>query len=172
MTSDHVMLVDADDQPIGTMDKLDAHRQGVRHRAVSVILRDSHGGLLLQRRAAGKYHSASQWSNTCCSHPRPHEAPIDAARRRLVEEMGINCDLSFKFTMEYRADVSNALVEHEIVHVFGGRFDGSPEPDPSEVGDWRWIEPAALATDITHNPDRYTVWFRDYCRRFWTAMVA
>jgi isopentenyl-diphosphate Delta-isomerase len=168
---DRVMLVDSDDRPIGTMDKLDAHRQGVRHRAVSVILRDSHGNLLLQQRAADKYHSPSLWSNTCCSHPRPDETPIDAACRRLREEMGISCALSAIFTAEYRAIVSETLIENEIVHVFAGQFAGSPDPDPAEVGGWRWMASTEVAEDVDRHPDRYTVWFRIYRRQFWGAMA-
>ena len=170
-SADEVILVDEHDRPLGTMGKLEAHRRGLRHRAISVIVRDRHNRLLLQQRAAEKYHSGGLWTNTCCSHPRPGETTIEAARRRLDEEMGFTCELTFLFSTHYRADVSRGLIEDEIVHVFGGRFDGTPDPDPVEVADWCWKEPAELARDLDQNPDKYTVWFREYRRRFWPAMV-
>jgi len=169
--ADEVILVDADDRPLGRMAKLEAHRLGLRHRAVSVIVRDRRNRLLLQRRAPGKYHSGGLWTNTCCSHPRPDEATLAAASRRLQEEMGLACPLTLLFTTHYRAEVSRSLIEDEVVHVFGGRFDGSPDPDPMEVAEWCWKEPDDLARDIDQSPEKYTVWFREYRRRFWSAMV-
>ena len=107
MSADAVILVDADDRPIGTMAKLEAHRCGLLHRAVSVFVRDSSGRLLLQQRTvSGKYHSGGLRANTCCSHPRPAEAAAEAAARRLVEEMGFACSLTFLFPMRYCAPVS------------------------------------------------------------------
>jgi isopentenyl-diphosphate Delta-isomerase len=170
-SADEVILVDAEDRPLGTMGKLEAHRQGRRHRAISVIVRDRDNRLLLQQRAAGKYHSGGLWTNTCCSHPRPGEATHDAALRRLAEEMGFTCPLTLLFTTHYRASVSDELIEDEVVHVYGGRFDGAPDPDPHEVAAWRWTTPDELADDIDRHPQHYTVWFREYRRRFWPAMV-
>ncbi len=129
-SGDEVILVDANDAATGILGKLEAHRLGLRHRALSVVLRDGAGRLLLQQRAAGKYHSGGLWTNTCCSHPRPGEDIAEAAVRRLDEEMGIVCPLTFRFSTHYRAPVSNGLIEDEIVHVFVGRFDGAPHPDP------------------------------------------
>jgi isopentenyl-diphosphate Delta-isomerase len=169
---DEVILVDADDRPLGTMGKLEAHRQGVRHRALSVIVRDRDNRLLLQRRAFGKYHSGGLWTNTCCSHPRPGEDTADAAARRLAEEMGFACPLTLLFSTHYRADVSNGLIEDELVHVFGGRFDGTPDPDPAEVAEWCWKGADELARDMDQRPELYTVWFRKYRQQFWQAMVA
>lgn len=166
-----VVLVGADDVPLGTMPKLEAHRRGMRHRAISVIVRDGQGRLLMQQRAAGKYHSAGLWTNTCCSHPRPGEDVHEAAARRLAEEMGIDCALSPLFVTQYRAEVSNGMIENEIVHVFAGTFEGSPEPDPSEIAGWAWRTPAEIARDIAENPDKFTPWFRIYCRDFWGAMT-
>jgi len=170
-SADEVILVDEHDRPLGTMAKLDAHRQGLRHRAISVIVRDRHNRLLLQQRAAGKYHSGGLWTNTCCSHPRPGEATIDAALRRLAEEMGFTCLLTLLFTAHYRAEVASGLIEDEIVHVFGGRFDGRPDPDPHEVSDWCWKPPDEVAREVDQRPDMYTVWFREYRRRFWPEMA-
>jgi isopentenyl-diphosphate delta-isomerase len=169
--ADAVILVDDDDRPVGTAPKLDAHRRGLTHRAISVIVRDGHGRLLLQRRALAKYHSGGLWTNTCCSHPRPGEDTLAAASRRLTEEMGFGCPLTLLFRTHYRATVSNDLIEDEVVHVFGGRHDGVPEPDPAEVAEWRWVTAEELARDVAARPERYTVWFRKYCGQFWDAMV-
>lgn len=170
--NDRVVLVDAADREEGVAGKLDAHRRGLRHRAISVIVADGDGRLLLQRRAAGKYHSGGQWTNTCCSHPAPGETPADAARRRLREEMGFACPLAPLFVTHYRADVSNGLVENEIVHAYGGRFDGTPVPDPAEVEDWQWATLDEIAAGIAHAPERYSVWFRVYLERFGSAIAA
>lgn len=171
-SSDEVVLVDADDRPIGTMAKLEAHRLGLLHRAVSVLVRDSGGRLLLQRRALGKYHSGGLWTNTCCGHPRPGEGAMEAAARRLRDEMGFACPLTLLFSMRYRAPVPGGLVEHELVHVFGGRFDGTPEPDPGEAMAWRWRHPASIAEDVAKRPEDHTVWFRKYCREHWDVLSA
>jgi isopentenyl-diphosphate delta-isomerase len=157
---ERVILVDDDDFELGTADKLEAHRAGLLHRAFSVFVYDGGGRLLLQRRAAGKYHSGGLWSNTCCSHPRPGESTMAAALRRLREEMGFVCGLTTAFTFVYRTGVGGSLVEHEYDHVFVGQYDGDPEPDPAEVDAWRWATPAAVRTDIRRRPGRYTSWFR------------
>jgi isopentenyl-diphosphate delta-isomerase len=171
-SADAVILVGAEDNETGTMPKLDAHRQGVLHRAVSVLVRDSRGRLLLQQRALSKYHSGGLWTNTCCGHPRPGEAAAEAASRRLLEEMGFSCPLTFLLSMQYRAPVSNGLTEHELVHVFGGRFDGAPRPNPDEVMGWRWGDPAGIARDLEERPEIFTVWFRQYCREHWDVLLA
>lgn len=163
---DRVILVDETDCDRGSLDKFEAHRRGMLHRALSVIVARSDGRLLLQRRAVGKYHSGGLWTNTCCSHPRPGEAVDVAAGRRLMEEMGFSCPLRPLFTVQYRAAVSNGLVENELVHVFGGRFDGTPQPNPGEVADWRWSSLAEIRSDIAAHPERYSVWFRKYLEEF------
>ncbi|ALK10366.1 isopentenyl-diphosphate Delta-isomerase [Blastochloris viridis] len=169
--SEHVVLLDGADLPIGTAEKLDAHRQGLKHLAISVIVRDGAGRWLLQRRAAGKYHSGGLWTNTCCSHPRPGEAVPAAAARRLVEEMGIACPLELAFVTTYRAAVEPDLIEHEVVHVFLGTYDGAISPDPDEVDAWRWVAVAELVEDIDARPDAYTVWFRHYVADFLDKMT-
>lgn len=164
--SDRVILVDESDAELGTLDKLEAHRTGTLHRALSVIVARGNGRLLVHKRAAGKYHSGGLWTNTCCSHPRPGE-PVDvAAARRLEEEMGFACPLVPLFTVHYRAEVSNGLIENELVHVFGGRFDGTPHPDPGEVEEWQWRSLDEIREDIAADPDRYSVWFRKYLDEF------
>jgi len=171
-SSDEVIVVDPNDIPIGTAPKLEAHQNGLRHRAISVIIGDHRGRMLLHRRAAGKYHSGGLWTNTCCSHPRPGEHATDAAVRRLAEEMGITCPLAFIFSMNYRAEVSNNLIEDEIVHVFSGHFDGTPTPNPLEVSEWRWKPFAEIEREVDQRPEIYTVWFRKIRYDFWNDVVA
>jgi isopentenyl-diphosphate Delta-isomerase len=159
MNEERVVLVDTADNEVGTAPKLQAHRTGDLHRAISVFVFDSGGRMLLQRRADGKYHSGGLWSNTCCSHPRPGEPVATAARRRLHEEMGLDCELEPAFTFVYRADLDGGLTEHELDHVFVGTTDDSPEPDPDEVGGWRWIEPGEITREMESDPERFTAWF-------------
>lgn len=160
---DLVVLVDERDREVGTAPKLDVHRDGRLHRAVSVFVFDDAGRWLLQRRADGKYHSPGLWSNTACTHPRPGEAPEDAATRRLDEEMGVVCLLRPAFSFLYRAELHGGpepLVEHEFDHVFVGRFEGAPEPAAGEVSGWRWAEAEAVRAAVARWPERFTPWFR------------
>lgn len=157
---EHVILVDGNDTPVGTAEKLAAHTEPRLHRAFSVFVRDVEGNLLLQRRARAKYHSGGLWSNTCCSHPRPGESTMAAALRRLDEEMGFRCGLRTAFSFVYRAELEGGLVEHEYDHVFLARWSGTPTPDPAEVEAWRWACPAEVKRDLAADPGRYTFWFR------------
>jgi isopentenyl-diphosphate delta-isomerase len=159
-TQELVVLVDDADREIGTAEKLAVHRDGRLHRAFSVFLEDNRGRLLLQRRAPGKYHSAGLWSNACCGHPRPGEPTASAARRRLREEMGVAPALEPVFRFTYRAELDNALVEHELDHVLVGRFEGEPQPDPNEVAEWRWVAVSEVLADLQGHPERYTAWLR------------
>jgi isopentenyl-diphosphate delta-isomerase len=168
--NDAVILVDAHDKPLGTAGKLDAHRRGLKHRAVSALVRNSDGLMLLQQRAAGKYHSAGLWANACCSHPRPDESIATAVSRRLREEIGVDCPLQPLFTTSYRATVSNDLVENELVHVFGGLHDGAVVPDAGEVSAWKWISLPDLLADQQAHPERYAVWFLHYMQAFGTTI--
>jgi isopentenyl-diphosphate delta-isomerase len=154
-----VVLVDPNDREVGTCSKLSAHVEGKLHRAVSVFVFDRQDRLLLQRRAETKYHSGGLWSNTCCTHPYPSESPAAAADRRLQEEMGFGCELEPTGSFVYRAEFENGLIEHEYDHLFTGRFEGRPHPDPLEVGDWRWMTAAELSDDRQARPDDYTAWF-------------
>jgi isopentenyl-diphosphate delta-isomerase len=161
MSEELVVLVNERDEAIGTMGKLEAHRTGALHRAFSVFLFDGQGRLLLQRRAQGKYHSAGLWTNTCCSHPRPGEPVIDAARRRLREEMGIEAALEHRFSFIYKASFDNGLHEHELDHVFFGAFSGEPRPAPNEADDWQYLHPDRIEAGLSAHPERYTVWLRE-----------
>lgn len=155
-----VVLVDRNDLQVGTMEKLEAHRQGLLHRAVSVFLFNSRGEVMLQRRASTKYHSAGLWTNTCCSHPYPGEPAADAACRRLKEEMGIDAQLDFSHTFIYKTNLEGGLIEHELDHVFIGFYEGEPSLNPEEADQWKFVPMAELMNDINVNPDQYTVWMR------------
>jgi isopentenyl-diphosphate delta-isomerase len=158
MSEEQVVLVDEADRELGSAPKSRVHTTGERHRAVSVFLFDQDGRTLLQRRADGKYHSPGLWSNTCCGHPRPGETAMNAARRRLREEMGVECELTHVVTFEYRADVGEGMLEHEVDHVFRGSFSGAPTPDAAEVSGFRWELLADVRKDCAANPERYSAW--------------
>ncbi len=153
-----VVLVDHADRQLGVDEKLAVHRSGALHRAFSAFVTNRSGQLLLQRRAATKYHSPRLWSNTCCGHPRPGESIEAAAHRRLREELGFDCPLTESFSFAYRAELADGLVEHEIDHVLVGQFDGEPVANPEEVEAWCWVDKAELAGEIAANPHRYTAW--------------
>lgn len=159
--SERVVLVDEEGNEIGTEEKLEAHKNGgKRHRAFSIFVFDSKGRLLLQKRAEGKYHCPGLWANTACSHPRPGEGMEEATRRRIQEEMGFSCPMEEILTFKYTAEFENGLTEKEFDHVFVGKYGGDPQPNPEEVGDWKWVEPEDLVKDVEENPGKYTPWFR------------
>jgi len=155
-----VILVDENDNEIGTEEKMKAHQEGKLHRAFSIFIFNSKGELLLQKRAKSKYHSGGLWSNTCCSHPMPGEALEKTVHRRLKEEMGFDCELKEIFSFTYKAKFDNGLIEHEYDHVFIGKFDGKPTPNPEEVDEWKWIDVEELKKGIQENPDNYTYWLK------------
>jgi len=158
--AEQVILVDENDNEIGTGEKMQVHREGKLHRSFSVFVLNSKGELLLQQRAKTKYHSGGLWSNTCCSHPRPGEATADAARRRLREEMGFDADVQEAFTFVYQVQLDNELSEHEYDHVFIGKFDDQPKPNPEEVDNWRYVGLKELQQDIKEHPENYTFWLK------------
>src|ERR1700741_4221085 len=157
---EYVILVDENDRETGTMEKMQAHVEAKLHRAFSVFVFNSANQLLLQRRAAGKYHSANLWTNTCCSHPRPGEKTVDAANRRLQEEMGIACRLEHVFNFIYKAELENGLTEYELDHVYIGNFEGTPKPDDSEVSEWKYESMETISEEMKQHPDQYTAWFK------------
>lgn len=166
MQQESVILVDEQDHETGVMEKMEAHRQGLLHRAFSVFVFNGQGELLLQRRALSKYHSAGLWTNTCCSHPRPGEATLDAAHRRLREEMGMDCDLALKTTFIYKTPFDNGLTEHELDHVFTGRSDQQPLINTGEVEGFAWKPLAVIRKDMEAQPELYTSWFRIALQNF------
>jgi len=155
---EQVILVDEEDLPKGQMDKMEAHEKGVLHRAFSVFIFNSKRELLLQQRAMSKYHCAGLWTNTCCSHPRIGESNIQAAKRRLMEEMGMDCELNYLFKFTYKAVFEDGLTEHEVDHVFFGMSDKLPVINHDEVEGFKYMGLEALAQDISVNPTAYTPW--------------
>jgi len=136
------------------------------HRAISVVVCDSSGRMLLQKRAYGKYHSPGLWTNACCSHPRPGELPLEAAVRRSREELGLSLKPSSIGSLLYRAEFENGLTEHEFDHIFLAISDDMPWPDPDEVAELRWVDRAELNSWMAENPEQFTVWFRLLVERF------
>lgn len=159
MTKIQVILVDRKDKEIGKEEKIKAHKEGKLHRAISVFIFNRRGETLLQQRAKTKYHSGGLWANACCSHPLRNEDLREAAKRRLKEEMGINCDLKEIFSLLYKVKVG-CLIEHEFDHIFTGKFEGEPKLNKKEVGDWRWISKEELKKDLKENPENYAPWFK------------
>ena len=165
---DLVILVDKNDVQTGTETKLVAHQDGLLHRAFSIIVFNNKGELLLQQRAQGKYHSASLWTNTCCSHPRPGEDIEQAAHRRLQEEMGFDCPLQYIDTLHYETPtLESGLKENEILHLYTGFTDQKTfKPNSCEVKDWQWISPDVLIEGVAKNPQDYSYWLRVYLKRY------
>jgi len=161
-----IVLVDKEDNEIGTMEKIEAHEKALLHRAFSVFIFNSAGKMLLQQRAFDKYHSGGLWTNTCCSHPFPNESVPQAALRRLKEEMGLEARLEYLFWFEYMAPFDNGLTEHEIDHVYIGFTDELPAINPQEVADYTYLFIHEIQADIERNPEKYTVWFRIIFNRF------
>lgn len=155
-----VILVDHDDRETGVMEKIQAHREALLHRAFSVFVFNNKGELMLQQRALGKYHSPGLWTNTCCSHPRPGEETEAAAHRRLQEEMGFDCTLTKIFHFTYKAPFDNKLTEHEVDHVFVGFSDTLPVINPEEVESYRFATLDDISVEMAENPELFTVWFQ------------
>jgi isopentenyl-diphosphate delta-isomerase len=159
MTQDEVILVNELDEPTGSMEKMEAHRKALLHRAFSVFIFNAKGDMLLQQRAHKKYHSAGLWTNACCSHPRPGEGTKDAAMRRLSEELGFTAELSKIFDFTYRSEFENGLTEFEFDHVFVGMHDGAIHPDKNEVSDYCFKSLDEIESNLASYPLNYTVWF-------------
>jgi isopentenyl-diphosphate delta-isomerase len=157
---EQVILVDETDQPLGTMEKMEAHRRAVLHRAFSVFIFNSRGEMLLQQRAEEKYHSAGLWTNACCSHPRPGEDTRAAALRRLREELGFTTDLFKLFEFTYRTAYDNGLTEFEFDHVFVGTYDQEISPDQTEVSDYRYRSMPEIEAELKSAPETYSSWFQ------------
>ena len=160
MSIEKVILVDENDNQVGVMPKLEAHQKGLLHRAFSVFIFNSKYELLLQKRASSKYHSGGLWTNTCCSHPREGEEILDAANRRLIEEMGIETSLRKVHDFIYKAELDNDLTEHEFDHVLYGIYNEDPIINKDEADDFKWIDMNSLNEDIKTNGDNYTIWFK------------
>ena len=166
MKEEKVILVDREDNSVGTLPKMEAHEKGVLHRAFSVFILNQKGELMLQQRALHKYHSPALWTNTCCSHQREGEENLQAGTLRLEEEMGFSVPLEELFSFIYKAPFDNGLTEHELDHVMLGYYEGIPEINSDEVNAWKWMSLNEIASDLTVNPESYTVWFKIIFERF------
>lgn len=156
---EQVILVNEQDEVVGQMEKMEAHLKGILHRAFSVFIFNSKGEMLLQQRALDKYHSAGLWTNACCSHPRPGEGNVEAAQRRLKEELGFSIPLKKVFDFTYKTQFENGLTEHEVDHVFTGTYDGIIAPTPAEVADYKFLSIDQIANQLKTHPENYTSWF-------------
>ncbi|MDX9704287.1 MAG: isopentenyl-diphosphate Delta-isomerase [Weeksellaceae bacterium] len=155
-----VVLIDENDKALGLMEKQEAHIAGLLHRAFSVFVFNSKNELLMQQRADEKYHSPSLWTNSCCSHPRENETYIEAAHRRLQEELGFDCELEEKFHFIYKAQLGEQLFEHELDRVFTGFYEGEIFFNKEEVQAIKWMAIDELIKDIQNHPEHYTAWFK------------
>ncbi|HDZ03664.1 hypothetical protein LCGC14_0128490 [marine sediment metagenome] len=167
MKEEQVILVNQNNEQIGTMPKMEAHEKAVLHRAFSVFIINDKGEIMLQQRAASKYHSPLLWTNTCCSHQRVGESNIEAGKRRLQEEMGFQAELKELFSFIYKAPFDNGLTEHEYDHVMLGSFNSEPNINLEEVEAWKWMSPELVKEDISNNPDEYTAWFKIIFEKFY-----
>ena len=157
---ERVVLVDEKDNPLGTMEKMEAHEKGVLHRAFSVFIFNNKGEMLLQQRAFSKYHSGGLWTNTCCSHPRDGETTLEAAHRRLQEEMGFDCEIEKAFDFIYKKNLDKGLIEHEFDHVFIGEFEGEVCFNKEEVNAYIYRPVQAVVDEVNQTPEKYTEWFK------------
>ena len=160
MINPEVILVNENDDVMGFEDKLVAHQKGLMHRAISILIFNSKGEWLIQRRALDKYHSGGLWTNTCCSHPYPNESTQASAERRLMEEMGMATKLSFLFDFRYCVELDNELTENELDHVFIGKTENEPILNPEEACDYKYISTHDLENDLKEHPEKYTEWFK------------
>ena len=171
MLEEQVILVDKNDNQIGLMAKMEAHEKALLHRAFSVFTFNDKGELLLQQRAADKYHSPLLWTNTCCSHQRNGETSLEAGKRRLQEEMGFTCDLEEVFSFIYKAPFDNGLTEHELDHVMIGKYNENPIVNKEEVEAFKWMTLEEVKVDMEINPAIYTVWFTIIFKEYYTRLV-
>ena len=167
MVEEQVILVNEYDEQIGLMPKMEAHEKAVLHRAFSVFVFNTKNELMLQQRAAHKYHSPLLWTNTCCSHQRDGESNIEAGTRRLKEEMGFTTDLKETTSFIYKAPFDNGLTEHELDHIMVGSYEDAPIINPDEVADWKWMPLEDVKQDIDDNPQLYTAWFKIIFEKFY-----
>ncbi|MBS3992505.1 MAG: isopentenyl-diphosphate Delta-isomerase [Bacteroidetes bacterium] len=167
MTEELVILVNEKDEQIGLMPKMEAHEKAVLHRAFSVFVFNKNGELMLQQRAATKYHSPLLWTNTCCSHQRNGETNIQAGKRRLMEEMGFECDLKEVTSFIYKAPFDNGLTEHELDHIMIGYYNDNPVINKEEVENFKWMRVEDVKKDMEVNPSNYTAWFKIIFENFY-----
>lgn len=165
---EQVILVNERDEKVGLMEKIEAHKKALLHRAFSVFVLNDKNEIMLQQRAYSKYHSPGLWTNTCCSHQRDGESNIEAGKRRLMEEMGFTTDLKELFHFIYIAPFDNGLTEHELDHVMIGHYNDDPVINPEEVASYKWMTATDIKKDIDSKPENYTEWFKIIFDKYYT----
>lgn len=172
MKEELVILVNENDEKIGLMPKLEAHEKALLHRAFSVFVLNDKNEIMLQQRAANKYHSPLLWTNTCCSHQRENETNLEAGKRRLFEEMGFETPLTELFSFIYKAPFDNGLTEHEYDHVMIGNYKNEPIINKEEVESWKWMGIDAIKLEMIEKPEIYTEWFKIIFDKFYHHIEA
>lgn len=170
MSEEQVILVDQNDNQIGLMPKMEAHKKALLHRAFSVFVFNAKNQLMLQQRALHKYHSPGLWTNTCCSHQREGESNIEAGKRRLFEEMGFVTELKETISFIYKAPFDNGLTEHELDHVLVGSYEDAPKINEEEVASWKWMDLEEVRLDVKNRPELYTAWFKIIFEKFYNSL--
>jgi isopentenyl-diphosphate delta-isomerase len=165
-----LILVNHSDRATGAASKYFVHRHAVRHRAFSVFIENDRGQLLLQQRAATKYHSGGLWANACCGHPTVGERVTAAALRRVEYEIGVHCPLVSVGHTSYQADFANGLYENEFVHLFHGRYNGAVKANATQASDVQWISPLDLFREVSTRPEIFTVWLLHYLKACWSSV--
>lgn len=160
MDEQNIAIVNQNDEIIAYQDKLKVHEKGILHRAFSIFIFNEKNEILLQQRAFSKYHSPGLWTNSCCSHAIEGEEFSQTIHSRLIEEMGMDCDLHFKFSFHYHFKFENGLIENEIDHVYFGNCSVNPNPNSDEVNDYRWASISEIRHQIESNPENFTYWFK------------
>lgn len=170
MKEELVILVDENDRQVGLMPKMEAHEKALLHRAFSVFVFNDQNQLMIQRRAAHKYHSPGLWTNTCCSHQREGETNIEAGKRRLMEEMGFTTSLTENISFIYKAPFDNGLTEHEYDYILLGDYNDEPDINPDEVSEWKWMSLEDIEKDMKVHPEQYTEWFKIIFDKFYNQI--
>lgn len=165
--AEELILVNESGEEIGFGEKLEVHQKAQLHRAFSIFVINTANQLMLQKRASHKYHSGGLWANTCCSHQIRGEAEEETTHRRLREEMGFDCELKRLFNFIYKIELDNGLTEYEYDHVYIGRYENEPKPNPEEVEDWKWIDIEDLRRDLEKNPGDYVYWIKPAFEKFY-----
>jgi len=168
MKEEQVILVNERDEQIGLMPKIEAHEKAVLHRAFSVFVFNDKDELMLQQRAADKYHSPLLWTNSCCSHQRDGESNLEAGKRRLQEEMGFVCELKEVTSFIYKAPFDNGLTEHELDHIMIGYYNENPIINKEEVESFKWMTVEEVKSDMLLHPEIYTEWFKIIFEKYYS----
>jgi isopentenyl-diphosphate delta-isomerase len=166
ITTEMLIVVDENDIPQRVEEKMKVHLEGIKHRAFSILIYNRHGQLLLQKRSNTKYHSAGLWSNSCCGHPVNFEPIIEAAKRRLQEELGFTCDLIKITEVSYNLPIENGMHKNEYTHIFVGQYNGNIVPNPREVSEVEWIGLESLKQKLDTKPQSYSKWFQLYMKEY------